>query len=69
MNRIYKNILLTTTTLLYMVVGLQAQTGEEACERAIRIADRIVASTTYEFVNKQTGEVYTSLQGVKPDKM
>ena len=68
MNRIYKNILLTTTTLLYTVVGLQAQTGEEACERAIRIADRIVASTTYEFVNKQTGEVYTSLQGVKPDK-
>lgn len=68
MNRIYKNILLTTTTLLYTVVGLQAQTGEEARERAIRIADRIVASTTYEFVNKQTGEVYTSLQGVKPDK-
>ena len=63
-SRYYLSVLLS----LFIPIILCAQTGEEALERAIRIADRIIASTTYDFVNKQTGETYTSLKGVKPDK-
>lgn len=63
-----KKSTLLSAALLLFTCTLSAQTGEEARERAIRIADRIVATTTYDFINKQTGDVYTSLKGVKPDK-
>ena len=66
MNKTVKSTLVFAFTLL-TTCTLCAQTGEEARERAIKIADRIVASTTYDFVNKETGETYTSLKGMKPD--
>ena len=49
MNNLWRNGLLAITLALYLPVTTNAQTGEEARERAIRIADRIVASTTYNF--------------------
>lgn len=39
-----------------------AQTKMGAGEAAVKIADRIMESTTYDFVNKKTGEKYTSLK-------
>ena len=35
-----------------------AQTNEKAKEMAMKIADRILASTTYEFVDKKSGKTY-----------
>ena len=66
MNKTLAIILFFLST--FFIRPLCAQTGEEARARAIRIADRIIANTTYDFVNKETGEVYTSLKGLKPDK-
>ena len=40
---------------------LLAQDNAVAKEMAIKIADRIVASTVYEFKDVKTGKVYTSL--------
>lgn len=48
--------------LLFASMGLQAQTKMNAREAAVKIADRILASTTYEFKNTKTGETYTSLK-------
>lgn len=45
-------------------ISLSAQTNEKAKETAVKIADRILTSTTYDFVDKKTGETYTSLKGV-----
>ena len=45
-------------------ISLSAQTNEKANETAVKIADRILTSTTYDFVDKKTGETYTSLKGV-----
>ena len=45
-------------------ISLSAQTNEKARETAVKIADRILTSTTYDFVDKKTGETYTSLKGV-----
>ena len=39
---------------------LLAQDNAAAKEMAIKIADRIVASTVYEFKDVKTGKVYTS---------
>lgn len=39
-----------------------AQTKMGAGDAAVKIADRIMQSTTYDFVNKKTGEKYTSLK-------
>lgn len=50
--------------LLIAASGLQAQTKMSAREAAIKIADRILASTTYEFKNTKTGETYKSLKKV-----
>ena len=55
MNNPLKKLILLVTSF-YLFTTLCAQTGEEARERAIKIAERIVASTTYDFVNKKTGE-------------
>ena len=43
---------------------LLAQDNAAAKEMAIKIADRIVASTVYEFKDVKTGKVYTSLDNV-----
>lgn len=43
---------------------LHAQTGADAREAAIKIADRIVASTSYDFKNTKTGEVFKSVKGM-----
>lgn len=51
-------------TLLLATTSLSAQTKMNAREAAVKIADRILASTTYEFKNTKTGETYTSLQKV-----
>lgn len=45
-------------------ISLSAQTNEKARETAVKIADRILMSTIYDFVDKKTGEAYTSLKGV-----
>lgn len=50
--------------LLIAASGLQAQTKMSAREAAIKIADRILASTTYDFKNTKTGETYKSLKKV-----
>lgn len=50
--------------LLIAASGLQAQTKMSAREAAIKIADRIMASTTYEFKNTKTGETYKLLKKV-----
>lgn len=42
-----------------------AQTKMTAGQAAVKIADRIVNSTTYMFENKKTGETYSSLKGVE----
>ena len=44
--------------LLLAVATLTAQTKMTAREAAVKIADRILASTTYEFKNTKTGETY-----------
>ncbi len=49
-------------------ISLSAQTNEKARETAVKIADRILKSTTYDFVNKKSGETYTSLKGVDLSK-
>ena len=43
---------------------LLAQDNAVAKEMAIKIADRIIASTVYEFKDVKTGKVYTSLDNV-----
>ena len=47
--------------LLLAVATLTAQTKMTAREAAVKIADRILASTTYEFKNTKTGEIYKSV--------
>ena len=49
---------------LLATISLQAQTKMNAREAAQKIADRILASTTYDFKNTKTGETYTSLKKV-----
>lgn len=51
-------------TLLFLGISLFAQTKMSAKEAAIKIADRILASTTYEFRNTQTGEIYKSVKNL-----
>ncbi|MCD8292035.1 MAG: glycoside hydrolase family 88 protein [Prevotella sp.] len=47
---------------LFVAMSISAQTSMTAQEAAIKIADRILASTTYDFKDKKTGEIYTSLK-------
>ncbi len=56
----------TATLALALLIALVA-TAQEAMtprETAVKIADRILASTTYDFKDKKTGEVYASLADV-----
>jgi len=53
--------------ILLFAIGLfplMAQDNTVAKEMAIKIADRIIASTVYEFKDVKTGKVYTSLDNV-----
>ncbi len=50
--------------LLLVASGSAAQTKMNAREAAVKIADRILASTTYDFKNTKTGEIYSSVKGV-----
>jgi len=53
--------------LLLAVTTLIAQTNMTAREAAVKIADRILASTTYEFKNTKTGETYKSVKKLPLD--
>ena len=53
--------------LLLAVTALTAQTNMTAREAAVKIADRILASTTYEFKNTKTGETYKSVKKLPLD--
>ena len=53
--------------LLLAVATLTAQTKMTAREAAVKIADRILASTTYEFKNTKTGEIYKSVKKLPLD--
>lgn len=59
-----KSYLLSTLLVSFALSSLTAQTKMSAREAAVKIADRILASTTYDFKNTQTGETYTSLKKV-----
>ena len=48
--------------LFLCTISLSAQTKMTAKEAALKIADRILDSTTYEFKNTKTGEVYKSVK-------
>jgi unsaturated rhamnogalacturonyl hydrolase len=53
-------------SLILLFGGITLLFSQETSEIIARkIADRILSSTTYTFVNKKTGEVYTSLKGVE----
>lgn len=58
-----KKICLSSVFLLTTAI-LPAQTTMNAKEAALKIASRILASTTYDFKDTQTGKTYTSLKNV-----
>lgn len=62
MMNLKKSLLLGVITLFF--VPISAQTKMTPKEAAVKIADRILSSTKYEFKNKKTGEVYKSLKNV-----
>ena len=49
-------------------VSAGAQTKDKVKEMAMKIADRILTSTTYEFVDKKSGKTYTSLKNMPLNK-
>lgn len=59
-------IILIIAATGYNAVSSQAKASPG--EMARMIADRILGSTSYTFVNKKTGEVYHNLKGVAPSK-
>ncbi|MCD8029274.1 MAG: glycoside hydrolase family 88 protein [Bacteroides sp.] len=58
-----KRILLTCAFFM-SVCALSAQTKITAAEAAEKIANRILESTTYDFKNTRTGEVYSSVKNL-----
>jgi rhamnogalacturonyl hydrolase YesR len=62
MMNLKKSLLLGIVTLCF--APLNAQTKMTAKEAAIKIADRILNSTTYEFKNTKTGEVYKTVKNL-----
>ena len=64
-----KSLLLGTLALCFISLASHAQTKITAEEAAVKIANRILNSTTYEFKNSKTGETYKSVKGlpVSPD--
>lgn len=65
-----KNLPVYIAFVLFVMstVSLSAQTNEKARETAVMIADRILKSTSYDFVDKATGKTYTSLKNVPLNK-
>jgi len=57
-----KSFLLGVVTLCF--APLAAQTKMTAEEAAVKIANRILSSTTYEFKNTKTGEVYKTVKNL-----
>lgn len=53
--------------LLLAATTLSAQTKMTAGEAAVKIADRILDATTYEFKNIRTGEIYKSVKDLPLD--
>ncbi|MCI1648915.1 MAG: glycoside hydrolase family 88 protein [Bacteroides sp.] len=51
-------------SLLFVLTSLTAQTKMTAKEAAVKIADRILTTTTYEFKNVKTGETYKSVKNL-----
>lgn len=63
------HLFLVCIGMLYLeTLPASAQTNEKAREMATKIADRILSSTTYEFVDAQTGKTYISLKNVALNK-
>lgn len=62
-------MLLLATTALTAQVNMKtaAEAKLTASDVAVKIADRILASTTYDFRNKKTGETYTSVKNLPLD--
>ena len=61
-------LLLASATLFSQVeVKNAAQAKLSASELAVKIADRILGSTTYEFKNTKTGETYTTVKNLPLD--
>lgn len=55
---------LISCALLLGAVAAWSQTKMTAGEAAVKIADRILASTTYDFKNTKTGEIYKSVKNL-----
>lgn len=66
MKKIYTYLIFSFALLCS--TSLIAQTNEKARETAVMIADRILKSTTYDFVDKKSGKTYTSLKNVPLNK-
>lgn len=62
-----KRILLSSVLSLIASVTF-AQTKMTAAEAAVKIADRILTTTTYDFRNTQTGETYKSVKNLPLSK-
>lgn len=61
-------LLLATATLSAQVeLKTAAQANLSAAKVATKIADRILGTTTYEFENKKTGEIYKSVKNLPLD--
>lgn len=58
------SIKMTVSFLLMSSSFLQAQNKMTAEQAAIKIAERILSSTTYKFENKKTGETYETVNGL-----
>ena len=66
MKKIYTYLIFSFALLCS--TSLIAQTNEKARETAVMIADRILKSTTYDFVDKKSGKTYISLKNVPLNK-
>lgn len=50
--------------IITAAIAIHAQTHADAEKTAIKIADRIMASTTYDFKNVKTGETFATVKGM-----
>lgn len=55
---------LLSCALLLGALAASGQTKMTAAEAAVKIADRILAGTTYDFKNTKTGEIYKSVKNL-----
>ncbi|WP_288318202.1 glycoside hydrolase family 88/105 protein [Xylanibacter caecicola] len=59
-----KRALLSAAVIALACTASHAQTDNGARETALKIADRIVAATSYDFKNVKTGEVFKSVKDI-----